>query len=208
MNMIKVTITDDQQIILNGLQKIIAEASDIDLIGVFTGGEDLLEGLEKQLPDVLMLDINMPGKTGIELAGIISKQFPSVKIIALTNVDIIPQVKKMLQQGAVGYLLKDAAPEIIIEAIRKVAGGDKYLYEDLQKQLMNDLFEPSGKHVITRREKEILQLVVDEFTNHEIAEKLFLSLRTVENHRNNLLQKLGVKNTAGLVKAAINEGLV
>jgi DNA-binding NarL/FixJ family response regulator len=206
--MIKVTITDDQQIILNGLQKIIAEASDIDLIGVFTGGEDLLEGLEKQLPDVLMLDINMPGKTGIELAGIISKQFPSVKIIALTNVDIIPQVKKMLQQGAVGYLLKDAAPEIIIEAIRKVAGGDKYLYEDLQKQLMNDLFEPSGKHVITRREKEILQLVVDEYTNQEIAEKLFLSLRTVENHRNNLLQKLGVKNTAGLVKAAINEGLV
>jgi DNA-binding NarL/FixJ family response regulator len=206
--MIKVTITDDQQIILNGLQKIIAEASDIDLIGVFTGGEDLLEGLEKQLPDVLMLDINMPGKTGIELAGIISKQFPPVKIIALTNVDIIPQVKKMLQHGAVGYLLKDAAPEIIIEAIRKVAGGDKYLYEDLQKQLMNDLFEPSGKHVITRREKEILQLVVDEYTNQEIAEKLFLSLRTVENHRNNLLQKLGVKNTAGLVKAAINEGLV
>lgn len=206
--MIDVIITDDQQIILNGLQKILAEASDIRLLGAYANGEDLLEALKHQAPQVLLLDIYMPGKNGIELAGIISKSHPAVNIIALTNVDIIPQVKKMLQQGAAGYLLKDAAPEIIIDAIRKVAGGEKYLYADLQRQIMNNLFEPKSTHVITRREKEILQLVVDEFTNQEIAEKLFLSLRTVENHRNNLLQKLGVKNTAGLVKAAISQGLV
>jgi DNA-binding NarL/FixJ family response regulator len=206
--MIRVVITDDQQIILNGLQKIIAEAGDIQLTGIFTNGDDLLEGLPEAKPDVLLLDIYMPGKNGIELAGIISKEFPSIRIIALTNVDIIPQVKKMLQQGASGYLLKDAAPEIIIDAIRKVAEGEKYLYADLQKQIMNNLFEPKSSHVITRREKEILQLIVDEHTNQEIADKLFLSLRTVENHRNNLLQKLGVKNTAGLVKAAISQGIV
>ncbi|MCU0402995.1 MAG: response regulator transcription factor [Chitinophagaceae bacterium] len=206
--MIHVAITDDQQIILNGLQKIIAEAGDIQLTGIFTNGDDLLEALPEANPDVILLDIYMPGKNGIELAGIISKEYPSIKIIALTNVDIIPQVKKMLQQGASGYLLKDAAPEIIIDAIRKVADGEKYLYNDLQKQIMNNLFEPKSSHVITRREKEILQLIVDEHTNQEIADKLFLSLRTVENHRNNLLQKLGVKNTAGLVKAAISQGLV
>jgi DNA-binding NarL/FixJ family response regulator len=206
--MIDVMITDDQQIILNGLQKIMAEASDIRLVGAFTNGEDLLAALQVQKPQVLLLDIYMPGKNGIELAGIISKSYPTVNIIALTNVDIIPQVKKMLQQGAAGYLLKDATPEIIIDAIRKVADGEKYMYADLQRQIMNNLFEPKSTHVITRREKEILQLVVDEFTNQEIAEKLFLSLRTVENHRNNLLQKLGVKNTAGLVKAAISKGLI
>jgi len=206
--MIDVMITDDQQIILNGLQKIMAEASDIRLVGAFTNGEDLLAALQVQKPQVLLLDIYMPGKNGIELAGIITKSYPTVNIIALTNVDIIPQVKKMLQQGAAGYLLKDATPEIIIDAIRKVAAGEKYMYADLQRQIMSNLFEPKASHVITRREKEILQLVVDEFTNQEIAEKLFLSLRTVENHRNNLLQKLGVKNTAGLVKAAISKGLI
>ncbi len=206
--MIRVAITDDQQIILNGLQKIMAEAGDIQLTGVFTNGDDLLESLDQTVPDVLLLDIYMPGKNGIELAGIISKKHPNIRIIALTNVDIIPQVKKMLQNGASGYLLKDAAPEIIIEAIRKVAEGEKYIYADLQKQIMNNLFEPRSSHVVTRREKEILQLIVDEHTNQEIADILYLSLRTVENHRNNLLQKLGVKNTAGLVKAAISQGIV
>jgi DNA-binding NarL/FixJ family response regulator len=205
--MISVAITDDQQIILNGLQKIIAEACDLQLTGTFTNGEELLNGLVQAKPDVLLLDIYMPGKSGIELAAIISKEFPSIKIVALTNVDIIPQVKKMLQNGASGYLLKDAAPEVIIDAIRKVADGEKFLYETLQRQIMNNLFEPKSSHVITRREKEILQLIVDEHTNQEIADKLFLSLRTVENHRNNLLQKLGVKNTAGLVKAAISQGI-
>jgi DNA-binding NarL/FixJ family response regulator len=206
--MIKVVITDDQKIILNGLQKILAEASDVQLMGAFTGGDDLLAFLSHTLPDVVMLDIYMPGKNGIELAGIISKSFPSVKILVLTNVDIIPQVKKMLQNGAVGYLLKDAAPEEIMDAIRKVAAGEKYLYNHLQQQLMNSFFEPKTSHVITRREKEILEYIVNEYTNQEIADKLFLSLRTVENHRNNLLQKLGVKNTAGMVKAAISQGLI
>ena len=207
--MIKVAITDDQEIILNGLQKILAEAEDISLCGTYTHGDDLLEGLGQQQPDVLMLDMFMPGKSGIELATIISKQYPGVKILALTNVDIIPQVKKMLQQGAAGYLLKDAAPAVIIDAIRRVAAGEKYLYADLQKQIMENLFDPKAtRHVITRREKEILELIVNEYTNQEIADKLYLSLRTVENHRNNLLQKLGVKNTAGLVKAAISQGLV
>jgi DNA-binding NarL/FixJ family response regulator len=206
--MIRVAITDDQQIILNGLQKILAEARDIELLGAFTHGDDLLHALPQLRPDVILLDIYMPGKNGIELAAIISKDYPETRIIALTNVDIIPQVKKMLQNGAAGYLLKDAAPEIIVEAIRKVADGEKYLYADLQRQIMNNLFEPRSSHVITRREKEILHLIVDEHTNQEIADKLFLSLRTVENHRNNLLQKLKVKNTAGLVKAAISQGLV
>jgi DNA-binding NarL/FixJ family response regulator len=206
--MINLAITDDQVIILNGLQKILADVPNIRITGIYNNGDELLEGLQKQQPDVLLLDIQMPGKSGIELAAIISRTYKNVKIIALTNVDILTQIKKILQQGVLGYLLKDASPEIIIKAIETVNAGDQYIQEDLKQQLLNSLSMLNARQIVTRREKEILQMITDEFTNQEIADKLYLSLRTVENHRNNLLQKLKVKNTAGLVKVAIQEGLV
>ena len=164
--------------------------------------------LSGDVKDVLLLDIQMPGKSGIELAAVITKQYRDIKIIALTNIDVVAQIKKILQQGVMGYLLKDANPATIINAIETVYGGEQYIQEQLRQQLLNSLSAGNAKQIVTRREKEILQLIVDEFTNQEIADKLFLSLRTVENHRNNLLQKLDVKNTAGLVKVAIQEGLV
>ncbi len=206
--MISLAITDDQVIILNGLQKILADVPNIQITGVYNNGDELLEGLVKQQPDVLLLDIQMPGKSGIELAAIITKTYKQIKIIALTNIDVVAQIKKILQQGVVGYLLKDANPETIVRAIETVHAGDQYIQEELKQQLLNSLSSHNSRQIVTRREKEILQLIVDEFTNQEIADKLYLSLRTVENHRNNLLQKLDVKNTAGLVKVAIQEGLV
>jgi len=129
-------------------------------------------------------------------------------MIALTNVDVISQVKQMLQKGCLGYLLKDVSPEILLKAIETVHNGEQFLKEEFKTQLLNSLSGNESNHLITRREKEILKLIVEENTNQEIAGKLFLSLRTVENHRNNLLQKLQVKNTAGLVKIAIQEGLI
>ena len=206
--MIRVAITDDQVIILNGLQKILADAEGISIVNMYTNGDDLLEGLKTSQPDVLLLDIHMPGKSGMELAGIISRKYPAVKMIALTNVDVITQMKQMLQKGCMGYLLKDVKPEILITAIENVYNGGQYIQEELQRQLMNNLSGINNKQLITRREKEILKLITEENTNSEIAQKLFLSLRTVENHRNNLLQKLNVKNTAGLVKVAIQEGFI
>jgi DNA-binding NarL/FixJ family response regulator len=206
--MINVAIVDDQVIILNGLQKILADASHIHITNVFNHGDELLESLETTQPDVLLLDIQMPGKSGIELAGIISKKYPAVKMIALTNVDVLMQMKQMLQKGCLGYLLKDVSPEVLVKAIETVHRGEQFLHEDLKQQLLSSLSGQDNKQLITRREKEILKLIVDEHTNQDIAGKLFLSLRTVENHRNNLLQKLSVKNTAGLVKVAIQEGLV
>jgi DNA-binding NarL/FixJ family response regulator len=129
-------------------------------------------------------------------------------MIALTNVDVISQVKQMLQKGCLGYLLKDVSPEILLKAIETVHNGEQFLKEEFKTQLLNSLSGNESNHLITRREKEILKLIVEENTNQDIAGKLFLSLRTVENHRNNLLQKLQVKNTAGLVKIAIQEGLI
>jgi DNA-binding NarL/FixJ family response regulator len=206
--MINLAITDDQAIILNGLQKILADVPNIRITGIYNNGDELLEALVKQQPDVLLLDIQMPGKSGIELAAIITKTYKNIKIIALTNVDVLTQIKKILQQGVLGYLLKDASPEVIVKAIETVNAGDQYIQEGLKQQLLNSLSMLNARQIVTRREKEILQMIVDEFTNQEIADKLYLSLRTVENHRNNLLQKLKVKNTAGLVKIAIQEGLV
>ena len=206
--MIRVAIVDDQVIILNGLQKILADAPHVKIEGVYNNGDDLLVAMEKNIPDVLLLDIQMPGKSGPELAVIIAKKYPTVKMIALTNVDVISQVKQMLQKGCLGYLLKDVSPEILLKAIETVHNGQQFLKEDFKMQLLNSLSGNQSNHLITRREKEILKLIVEENTNQDIAGKLFLSLRTVENHRNNLLQKLQVKNTAGLVKIAIQEGLI
>ncbi len=206
--MINVAIVDDQVIILNGLQKILAEAEHIQVSALYSSGSELLKGLETQQPDVLLLDIQMPDQSGIELAGIISKKYPAVKMIALTNVDVLTQMKQMLQKGCLGYLLKDVSPQILINAIETVNNGEQFLNENLKKQLLSSLSGQDNKQIITRREKEILKLILEENTNQDIANKLFLSLRTVENHRNNLLQKLNVKNTAGLVKVALQEGLV
>jgi len=205
--MIKVAITDDQVIILNGMQKILATDNSLALAGVYKNGEELLEGLEKDQPDVLLLDIQMPGRSGIELAGIISKKYPELKMIALTNVDVIPQVKKMLNQGCMGYLLKDADSDVIFDAIKTVMSCDQFLHEPVKKMLLQSLGGKRSKIMITRREKEILGLIVNGLANKEIAAQLNLSIRTVENHRNHLLQKLDVNNTAGLVKKAIEEGL-
>jgi DNA-binding NarL/FixJ family response regulator len=206
--MINVAIVDDQVIILNGLQKILADAKQINISAVYNSGDHLLEALETSQPDVLLLDIQMPGKTGIELAGIINKKYPAIRMIALTNVDVLSQMKQMLQKGCLGYLLKDVSPEILIKAIESVYTGEQFLHEEFKIQLLNSLSRQDSKQLITRREREILKLIVDEHTNQDIAGKLFLSMRTVENHRNNLLQKLSVKNTAGLVKVAIQEGLI
>jgi DNA-binding NarL/FixJ family response regulator len=206
--MINVAIIDDQVIILKGIQKILADAMQIKVSGVYSNGDDLLESLEKFEPDVLLLDIHMPGKSGTELASIISKKHSTVRIIVLTNVDVLSQMKQMLQKGCLGYLLKDVSPEILIEAIETVYRGEQFLQEEFKVQLLNNLSGANKQHLMTRREKEILKMIAEENTNNEIATKLFLSLRTVENHRNNLLNKLNVKNTAGLVKIAINEGFV
>lgn len=206
--MIHIAIADDHALILNGLQKIIAVDPELEVSGAYLDGTSLLNGLAEHQPDVLLLDIQMPGINGIELAGIINKQYPKVKIIALTNIEILPQVKKMMRQGCSGYLLKDVAPAALIDAIRSVYEGEEVIHERLRTALNKSLFSNNNANVITRREVEILRLIADEHTNPEIAEKLCISLHTVENHRNRILQKLGVKNTAGLIRKAIEQGLI
>lgn len=206
--MIRIAIADDHSLVINGLQKIFYASTEVEIIGTYSNGDQLLAGLQLKQPDVLLLDIQMPGKNGIELAGMVHKQYPDVKIIALTNVEVIYQVRKMMQQGCMGYLLKDVEADTLFSAIQKVYNGEMVVHEKIKTDLTNSLLATNQPQQITRREIEVLQLIAQEFTTAQIAEKLFISFATVENHRNRMLQKLGVKNTAGLIKKGMEQGLI
>jgi DNA-binding NarL/FixJ family response regulator len=209
---INVAIADDHQVVINGLQHMLETALHIQVTDVYEGGNALLKGLCKQVPDVLLLDIQMPDMNGDELAGIISKKYPSVRIIAMTAFSMTYYVKTMLQKGAAGYLLKNTDKATLITAIETVYSGEQYIDASLKQQLLDDMLHnrksATNAPTLTRREKDVLSLIMAECTSSQIAEKLFLSLRTVEHYRTNLMQKLNVKNTIGLVKIAIQMDLL
>jgi DNA-binding NarL/FixJ family response regulator len=209
---IKISITDDHPLVLSGLQTVLLRYPHITLSGVYTNGISLMEGLQKSLPDVLLLDIQMPGKTGDELVPIILKKYPDLKIIALTNFDSSLYLNNMFKVGVQGYLLKTAEEEIIIEAIETVYNGALFI-EPVMRKKMDEMENKVLKTVFTKcsltsREKTILKHIVNGKTTQEIADTIFLSVRTVENYRLNIQLKLDVTNIAMLVKKALQMGLV
>jgi len=212
--MIRVLIADDHQVLIDGIKAMLNKETEINVIDYALDGEELFEKLEKEIPDVILLDINMPKIDGIDACKRITKEYPSAKVLALTMYGEGSFISSMLKNGAHGYLLKNSSKEELLQAIKTVHQGENYYSPEVTSNLISSLLP--GKKVssstllpkITRREKEILILIVDEYTTHEIADKLFISLSTVETHRANLLSKLSVKNTAGLVRIAIEKGLV
>ena len=206
--MIKIAIAEDHKLVINGLQKFFETSHEIRIIGTYLNGEQLLEGLQQQQPDILLLDIQMPGKSGIELAGIVHKKYPAVKMIALTNIEILYQVKKMMRQGCMGYMLKDVDADTLFSAIHKVYNGEQVIHDKIKPQINRSFFSNNSNQLITQREIEVIQLIAEEYTTNEIADKLCLSPHTIENHRNRILLKLDVKNTAGLVKKAMENGWI
>ncbi len=212
---IKLAIADDHPLMLSGLQNVLQTYNHISICNTYASGNELLEGLAQQQPDVLLLDINLPDKTGNELIRIINKKYPHISVIALTSLDSAFHIKDMMQHGCKGYLLKNTPAHVLVEAIEKVYEGEEFLEPAIKEQLLRSMLkmkQQSGAGVLstklTRREHEILQLIAEEYTSQEIAEKLSLSQRTVDNHRFSLLQKLQVKNSIGLVRAAMQLGLI
>jgi DNA-binding NarL/FixJ family response regulator len=212
MKQIKLAIIDDHQVVINGLKAMLAHHSNVEIIYTATSGTELLQKLEFQQPDVILLDIQMPEINGIDLCKQITKQYPAIKVIAFSSFDNTHYVKQILRSGASGYMLKNTDQQTIILAIEKVMEGEEYIDEAIQKILLRESITGQRRSIyeipLTKREKEILKLIAEEHTNQEIADKLFVSLRTVETHRLNITQKLGIKNTAGLVKEAIKRGLI
>lgn len=209
---IKIAIADDHPLVIDGLQNAIGPYPEFEIIGTYNNGNALLASLQQKQPDVLLLDIQMPGKTGSELVPIVAQKYPDIKILILSGMESSTFVKSMLKQGCMGYILKNTTNQnILIEAINKVYQGQIFVDASLKEEFLFRILKEKKKEeaatpLLTRREKEILQLIVSEYSNQEIADKLYLSLRTVENHRYNLLQKLNAKNTVGLVKIAMQMG--
>ncbi|HXS35426.1 MAG TPA: response regulator transcription factor [Flavipsychrobacter sp.] len=208
---IKLVITDDHPLMINALQNIINSNPDFKLCGAYTTGMSLLAGLTQSTPDVLLLDIQLPDKMGNELVRTISKKYPKIAILALTSLDSLFYVRDMMQHGCMGYLTKNTDETTLATAIRTVYNGDQYLEEGIKQQLVSNIFQKKAQSKatpLTEREKEILQLIALEHTNQQIADKLFIALRTVENHRMNITQKLKCKNSVGLIKTALQMGLI
>lgn len=211
--MIRVAILDDQYIVLNGIQQMLAGNTTVQLSGMFRNKAELVKGLETDEPDVLLLDIRMPDEDGLSIAGWLAEKWPRIKILALTNFDTTPYVTRMIQAGVKGYLLKNTDLNTLVHAISCVYNDEQYIEPGLKEQIVNESLQlkRSKGHVpsLTRREKEILRLIVKEHaSSKEIADKLYLSLRTVESHRYHLFQKLDVKNVTGLVAKTLEMGLL
>jgi DNA-binding NarL/FixJ family response regulator len=208
---IYVSIADDHPMIIDGLQNILPNYPDIVLKGSYKNGNALLEGLELFLPDVLLLDIQMPDITGDELAPLLLKRYPELKILVLTNFDSALYANNMFKRGAHGYLLKTAENATLIEAIKTVYEGKQYLQDNMKEKIrqmsIRDKNASFSKSTLTPRELEILQLIVNGFSAPQIAEQCFLSQRTVVNYRTSIMLKLDVNNTAMLVKKALTTGL-
>jgi DNA-binding NarL/FixJ family response regulator len=211
--MIKIFIADDHGVLVDGLRMVIQHEADLELIGTAGSGEEALKRLEEITVDVLLMDINMPGMSGIEACVQVRKSFPETKVIGLSTYDKGSIIRKMLKSGASGYVLKNAGSEEVLKAIRAVNNGETYISSRVNQALLDDLIKPTLKKSayipeLTRREKEILILITEEFTTPEIAKKLFISVNTAESHRKNLLHKLDAKNVAGLVRIAMEKGLL
>jgi DNA-binding NarL/FixJ family response regulator len=198
--------------VLRGIETMLKEFQDISVIATYRNCKETSENIALSKPDVLLLDINLPDGSGIDLCKTLRKTYPKLYIIALTNFNETAFVKNIIRNGASGYLLKNTDKIELERAIKKVYKGEQYLQKSIQQKLLNESIGNTTRKTfipkLTRREQEILNLIAEEFTTCEIAEKLFISVKTVETHRSHLIQKLEVRNTAGLVRIAIEKGLL
>jgi DNA-binding NarL/FixJ family response regulator len=204
--MIQLFLVEDHQLVTEGIKSMLAGEKDINCAGSFTNGEDMLQQLRSFQPDLIVMDINLPDCNGIELCSEVKEKYPAIHVIALSINNQPGIIRKMIDIGASGYVLKDAAQQEIVEAIRTVAGGKEYFSRSatlLLRKPDNDSL-PS----LTRREKEILEKIADGLTNQQIANEIFVDVSTVSSHRKNMLAKYGVQNTAALIKLAITEKLI
>jgi len=213
---VKVLIVDDHQLMVEGLKSLLEDEEDIAFVAGANSMKETLDFLKNNETDVILMDVNMPDGSGIEATEKVKALYPSVKIIGLTMHDDISVITRMIKAGASGYILKRTNMNEVIEAIRTVHSNGRYLSNDTQKIIMDNLGTPGtlpypekvSKPVLSSREIEVLNLIAKEYNNEQIAEKLFISERTVEAHRRNIFIKTETKSIVGLIKYAIHHGLI
>ncbi|MFP4470121.1 MAG: response regulator transcription factor [Bacteroidales bacterium] len=213
---IRLMLVDDHQLMLDGLKSLLGEHEDFDILGGAASAEDALKQLRNKDVDVLLADIHLPGMSGIELAAKVTADFPQIKVLALTMHNESSLINRMIAAGAWGYVIKSNNISELVEAIRTVASGKKYLSREVQSIIMGSIYRPDdpGKEFqpnvarLTQREAEILSLIARELSNKKIADKLFISERTVETHRKNIFTKTKTKSVVGLIRYAMENGLL
>lgn len=213
MSEIKVLVTDDHQIIVDGLKSLLNNSADFKVIGEANNGREALKIIENVEVDVVLMDIDMPVMNGIETLKEIRRRQLEVKVIILSMHHEAGMIKSLIDLGAMGYLLKSSPQEELAAAIRKVATGQQYFSTQVTLSLLNkpqnsNNAESESAGLLTERETEIIKLIAEGFSNKEIGAKLFISHRTVDTHRTNLMKKIQVENIAGLISYAIKNGIV
>ncbi len=213
--MIKLALVDDHTLFRQGIKLLLEDMDSVELIIEGSNGRELLDAMEDQVPDIILLDLEMPVLNGIETSKIIKEKYEDTGIIILTMYDDEQMIAHLMEIGANGYLLKDTTEEELHKAIHSVHDNQFYFNDFVSKALLSGVKakrkpQPKiGNNIeVTRRESEVLQLICEELTTQEMADKLFLSPRTIEGHRQNLIEKFGVKNTAGLIIRAIKLGFI
>lgn len=211
-----ILFVDDHQLIIDGLKSLLAEQEEIGRVEGFINGLMALKYLENNHVDIVLADINMPDISGIDLTRQITSNFPDVRVIALTMHDDSALISRMIEAGASGYILKSTPISELMDAIHSVAEGKKFLSREVQSIIMQNIYnykdpintiEPNAV-TLTSRESEILALIAKEFTNEEIAARLFISERTVETHRKNIFTKTHTKTIVGLIRYAMDHHLI
>jgi DNA-binding NarL/FixJ family response regulator len=206
--MIQVFITDDHYMVIEGIRSLLMHEKDIDLIGSASTADSCRAFLRNKQPDVLLLDINLPDGNGIDLCAELKQQYPGVFILGLSTFNQASYIRDMMDNGASGYVLKNATQKELVEAIHLAAAGKTYLAFDAAKTLQADALHQKERIVLGRREKEILELLKNGFTNSEMAAQLHISTNTVDTYRKSLLSKLKAKNTADLIRLAFVHHLI
>lgn len=212
MTKTRLAIVDDHAVVIDGLRTMLAAFPQLEVTFTTQSGTALLDYLQTASPDVILMDIQMPEINGVDLCKQVTKLHSQVRVIAFSSFDDSAYVKQIFRSGAKGYLLKNSDKHTIVKAIEAVMQGEEYMDDAIKKILLQESLTGQRRSIfevpLTKREKEILKLIAEGLSSQEIADKLFISLRTVETHRLNINQKLDVKNTAGLVKEALKRGLI
>jgi DNA-binding NarL/FixJ family response regulator len=200
-----VFIVDDHYMVVEGIRSLLQHETNVEWTGHAMNAASCRAFLKQRKPDVILMDINLPDTSGIELCKEVKELYPSVFIIGLSTFNQQSFIQKMLDNGASGYVLKNATQEELLEAIETVMKGKTFLSVEASQTLRKD---EGNQIILTRREKEVLELIAEGLTNNEIAQKLFISVTTVDTHRKNLLAKFGARNIASLIKAAVQQHLI
>lgn len=206
--MISVYLVDDHAVVIEGIYSLLKNEKDITPVGYATNAENCLHFLSYRTADVVLMDISLPDMNGIDLCREVKKKWPEVIVLALSTFNQGSYIRKMMEAGASGYLLKNAGRHEFTNAIHTVATGKTYLSDDARRALKVDTRLLDAMPQLTRREKEVLTLIAEGLTNSQMAERLFISPDTVDSHRKNLHTKLNVKNTATLIRFALDKGLI